>query len=197
MEIKAISVGNRPLQGTRALVRIAIRRSRGLWMMRQPITPTALQPSPMHMQSACLPQARQRWKQRSRWKATRGRNPRSSSSVKSGKKIAMGGNMTDTTQLVTRYTPDTSASVSHWGAPSPRSQAKRRGSSPDSVSLSHADGTLAPDMVRYSTSPSSASMSGMPMCRRASSRSMRSWRRSADDCEGRRTTRRHSSPAAR
>lgn len=36
MEIKAISVGNRPLQGTRALVRIAIRRSRGLWMMRQP-----------------------------------------------------------------------------------------------------------------------------------------------------------------
>ena len=60
MEIKAISVGNRPLQGTRALVRIAIRRSRGLWMMRQPITPTALQPSPMHMQSACLPQARQR-----------------------------------------------------------------------------------------------------------------------------------------
>ena len=111
--------------------------------------------------------------------------------------IAMGGSMTDTTQLVTRYTPDTSASVSHWGAPSPRSQAKRRGSSPDSVSLSHADGTLAPDMVRYSTSPSSASMSGMPMCRRASSRSMRSWRRSADDCEGRRTTRRHSSPAAR
>ena len=55
--IIAISVGNRPLQGTKLFVMIAIRRSRGESMIRQPVTPAALQPNPMHMVNACLPQA--------------------------------------------------------------------------------------------------------------------------------------------
>ena len=46
--IIAISVGNRPLQGTKLFVMIAIRRSRGESMIRQPVTPAALQPNPMH-----------------------------------------------------------------------------------------------------------------------------------------------------
>ena len=47
--MRTISVGNRPLQGMKALVRMATSRSRGLSMMRQPVTPQALHPSPMHM----------------------------------------------------------------------------------------------------------------------------------------------------
>ena len=61
-----MSMGKRPLQGIKLLVRMASRRSRGESMMRQPTTPAALQPKLMHMHSACLPQARQRWKGRSR-----------------------------------------------------------------------------------------------------------------------------------
>ena len=49
--------GNRPLQGTKLLVRMAMSRSRGESMIRQPTTPAALQPKPMHMVRACLPQA--------------------------------------------------------------------------------------------------------------------------------------------
>ena len=40
---------NRPLQGTNELVRTASSRSRGESMMRQPTTPAALHPNPMHM----------------------------------------------------------------------------------------------------------------------------------------------------
>ena len=57
MVMIAIRVGKRPLQGTKLLVRMAISRSRGESMMRQPTTPAALQPKPMAMVSACLPQA--------------------------------------------------------------------------------------------------------------------------------------------
>ena len=42
-------VGNLPLQGTRLLVSMAIRRSLGESMIRQPVTPAALHPRPMHM----------------------------------------------------------------------------------------------------------------------------------------------------
>ena len=62
----AISVGNLPLHGTKLLVRIASRRSLGESMIRQPMTPAALQPKPMHIQSACFPQAQQRLKDLSR-----------------------------------------------------------------------------------------------------------------------------------
>ena len=46
MAIRLIMVGKRPLQGTKLLVRMAMSRSRGLSMMRQPVTPAALQPGP-------------------------------------------------------------------------------------------------------------------------------------------------------
>ena len=58
--LSAIRVGKRPLQGTRALVSTASSRSRSLSMMRQPVTPAALQPRPIIMHRLCLPQARQR-----------------------------------------------------------------------------------------------------------------------------------------
>ena len=55
--------GKRPLQGTKLLVRMAMSRSRGESMMRQPSHhPAALQPKPMDMVNACLPQARAFWK---------------------------------------------------------------------------------------------------------------------------------------
>ena len=44
MVITAIRAGKRPLQGVTLLVRMATSLSRGLSMMRQPLTPTALQP---------------------------------------------------------------------------------------------------------------------------------------------------------
>ena len=55
--IMAISVGKRPLQGTKLFVRIAIIRSRGESIIRQPTTPAALQPSPIDIVRACLPHA--------------------------------------------------------------------------------------------------------------------------------------------
>ena len=57
---RAIRVGNLPLQGTKLLVSIANNRSRGESMMRHPTTPAALHPKPIHMVSACFPQAQQR-----------------------------------------------------------------------------------------------------------------------------------------
>ena len=45
----AISVGKRPLQGTKLFVIIAISRSRGESMIRQPTIPAALHPNPMHI----------------------------------------------------------------------------------------------------------------------------------------------------
>ena len=49
MVIMAIMVGNRPLHGTKLLVIMAISRSLGESMIRQPIIPAALHPNPMHM----------------------------------------------------------------------------------------------------------------------------------------------------
>ena len=46
MVIMLIIAGNLPLHGTRLFVIIAIRRSRGLSIIRQPVTPTAVQPNP-------------------------------------------------------------------------------------------------------------------------------------------------------
>ena len=50
--------GNFPLQGIRQEVRTAISFSLGESIMRQPVTPTALQPRLMHMVRACFPQVR-------------------------------------------------------------------------------------------------------------------------------------------
>lgn len=49
MVMIAIMVGKRPLQGTKLLVIIAMRRSLGESIIRQPTIPAALQPKPMHM----------------------------------------------------------------------------------------------------------------------------------------------------
>ena len=49
MVIMAIIVGKRPLHGTKLFVIMAIRRSLGESMIRQPMIPAALQPNPMHM----------------------------------------------------------------------------------------------------------------------------------------------------
>jgi hypothetical protein len=96
--ITLIRRGNRPLQGTRLLVRIAISRSLFESMIRQPIIPAALQPKPIHIVSDCLPQALHFLKPLSRQKAILGKYPESSNNVKSGKNIAIGGNITDTIQ---------------------------------------------------------------------------------------------------
>ena len=100
--MSASSVGNRPLQGTKQFERMATSRSRGLSMMRQPVTPQALQPKPMHIVRLCRPCAPAARKSLSRLKATRGRYPASSSSVNSGKKIAIGGSITAVTHAAVR-----------------------------------------------------------------------------------------------
>ena len=50
-------IGNLPLQGMKLFVSTASSRSRFESIIRQPVTPTALQPKPMHIVSACLPHA--------------------------------------------------------------------------------------------------------------------------------------------
>ena len=93
-------------------------------------------------------------------KATRGRYPASSSRVNSGKKMAMGGSITATTHAAVRYTPSTSDSRSHHGAPPSRA---RSGSCADmSHRLSSSEGRLAPQMVSHSTAPNSSSITGTP-----------------------------------
>ena len=112
-----ISVGKRPLQGTKLFVRIAISRSRGESITRQAITPAALQPKPMLIVSACLPCAPARRKSQSMLNATRGRYPRFSRIVNSGKKIAIGGSITATTHASPRQTPCQRKPVSQPGLP--------------------------------------------------------------------------------
>ncbi len=106
-----INVGNLPLQGTKTLVRIAINLSRGESIIRQPVTPAALQPKPMHIVSACLPQAPARLKYLSRLNAILGRYPRSSSNVNKGKNIAIGGSITEITHASTLNIPLTAISL--------------------------------------------------------------------------------------
>lgn len=105
IKIKAIRVGNFPLQGMKLLVIIAIRRSLGDSIIRQPITPHALHPSPIHMVRDCLPCAPHFLKLLSRLKAILGKYPKSSKSVNRGKNMAIGGSITDTTQLRVLYIP--------------------------------------------------------------------------------------------
>ena len=101
----AMRVGKRPLHGTKLLVSMASKRSRGESIIRAPTMPAALHPHPIDMVSACLPHARQRKNTWSKLYAIRGRYPTSSSNVKRGKNIAIGGNITDTTVAVVWKTP--------------------------------------------------------------------------------------------
>ncbi len=121
-------MGQRPLQREKLLVMIAINLSRGLSMTRVATTPAALHPKPMHIVRACFPWAPTLRNMPSRLKATRGRYPKSSSRVNRGKKIAIGGSITLTTQAVARYTPSIRRPLAHPGkraaSARPRSQGR-------------------------------------------------------------------------
>ncbi len=101
MLIIHIIPGNLPLQGTKVLVSIAISLSLPESIILQPIIAEALQPNPMHIVSACFPHALHFLKHLSKLKDTLGKNPKSSKSVNNGKKIAIGGNITETTHART------------------------------------------------------------------------------------------------
>jgi hypothetical protein len=68
-----MSVGKRPLHGTKLFVRIAISLSRGESMIRVEMIPAALQPKPMAMDRDCFPCAPARRNIQSRLNATLGR----------------------------------------------------------------------------------------------------------------------------
>ena len=89
-----IRKGNLPLQGTKQFVRIAISLSLLDAIILQPVTPAALQPNPIHIVKACFPEEPHFLKHLSKLKAIRGKYPRSSKSVNSGKNIAIGGSIT-------------------------------------------------------------------------------------------------------
>lgn len=57
MVMTLISAGNLPLHGTKEFVKIAINLSLGESIIRQPVTPAALHPKPIHILRACFPQA--------------------------------------------------------------------------------------------------------------------------------------------
>ena len=73
--ITDISEGNRPLHGTKELVKMAISFSRGESIILVPVTPTALHPTPMHIVRACLPQELLLLKYPSKLKAILGNIP--------------------------------------------------------------------------------------------------------------------------
>ena len=158
-----MSVGKRPLQGTRQFVTMATSRSRGESMMRQPVTPAALQPKPMHIVRACFPWQPALRKQLSRSKAMRGRKPASSKSVNSGKKMAIGGSMTATTHATVRYIPSASAPRSHGDTPSEPSSAEKGSCSENSHLESRAEGAFAPSIVSQKTKKRKPSKIGMPV----------------------------------
>ena len=88
------------MQGTKAFVKIPINRSLGESIILHPTTPAALHPNPIHIVSACLPVPQHFLKHLSILKAILGKYPKSSNKVKSGKKISIGGSITEITQPV-------------------------------------------------------------------------------------------------
>ena len=116
-EMRVVIIGNLPLQGTNDFVSMASIRSRFESIIRHPVTPTALQPNPIHIVRACFPQLLHYINGLSRLNATLGRYPASSKNVKSGKKIAIGGSITATTQKGTRSMPTVTAYCSSSLAP--------------------------------------------------------------------------------
>lgn len=95
----AIIVGNLPLHGTKTLVKIAISFSFGEVIILHPTMAAALQPNPIQAVRDCLPQHPALQNMPSRLNATLGRYPKSSRIVNIGKKIAIGGSITDTTHV--------------------------------------------------------------------------------------------------
>ena len=87
------------LHGTKLFVSIAINLSLGESIILHPVTPHALQPNPMHMVIICFPEQHAFLKNPSILNAILGRYPKSSKKVKSGKNIAISGNITDITHV--------------------------------------------------------------------------------------------------
>ena len=73
--ISAISIGNLPLQGIKLFVTVAISLSLGDSIMRQPVTPQALQPIPIAIVRPCLPCAPHFEKNLSRLNAVNSQSP--------------------------------------------------------------------------------------------------------------------------
>ena len=94
-----INSGNLPLQGTKLFVNIAINFSLGELIILHPTTPAALQPNPIHIVIICFPVQQHFLKKPSILNAILGRYPKSSKKVNKGKKIAIGGSITDTIQV--------------------------------------------------------------------------------------------------
>ena len=72
-----------------------------------PVTPTALQPIPIHMVKACLPQELHLLNIPSKLNDILGNSPISSNIVNKGKNISIGGSITLITQVVVLYNPNT------------------------------------------------------------------------------------------
>ena len=94
-----IKNGNLPLHGTKLLVNIAINLSLGESIILHPVTPQLLQPNPIHMVIICFPLQHAFLKKPSILNAILGKYPKSSNMVNKGKKIAIGGNITDITHV--------------------------------------------------------------------------------------------------
>ena len=103
--IIAIRVEKRPLQGIKLLVIIAINLSCFDSIILHPVTPQALQPIPIAIVRLCFPCAPHFEKNLSRLNAILGKYPKSSIIEKRGKKIAIGGNITETTHVRVVYIP--------------------------------------------------------------------------------------------
>ena len=135
-----MSSGNLPLHGTREFVSMARSLSLRESIILHPTTADALHPSPMHMVRACLPHALHPLKHLSRLNATRGKNPQSSRRVNIGKKIAIGGSITETTQARTLYIPYTVISQNSAESPISASPLKKGSSRASSLLLRNSDG---------------------------------------------------------
>ena len=98
---------NLPLQGTKLFVTIANSLSLGESIILAETTPAALQPKPIHIVRTIFPWDFAFLKILSKLKAILGKYPKSSRNVKSGKNIAIGGNITATTQLRVLNIPST------------------------------------------------------------------------------------------
>ena len=80
--------------------------------------------------------------------------------VNSGKNMAMGGSITDTTQAGTRYTPFTRKSANFPFMPTAPRSLKISSSSPKRKSLKISEGTFAPLIVSQNTKASSTAITG-------------------------------------
>ena len=117
------------------------------------------------MVSACFPQARALQKGLSRLKAMRGRYPRSSRSVKRGKKIAIGGSITDTTQDNTRQIPSKRRLMSQEGAWMDWKNWIIHASRAEKPCERSSEGTFAPEIVSQKTRARSMSIKGIAVKR--------------------------------